>query len=263
MNILLIKTKNFLKDQKGLALLFVVLSFMAVGFIAFGAATLSLKLQKIENQRSTVKRMNTIQEALENYYVGHRELPLEISAGPYNNLVPVQDLNLEQKYRMDANGRYFYYDVNINTDINDVTVDTNKVAGVLISGGPNQVVDSNTNSPTFPDLEGWEDDIALPINLQSQAIEIATETVHILAKKACAYSCSAAEDSWPITLTNNISLFYNNFSLGDAYKTDPWGQSYQWYSPTVIMYSAGPDAATSTTDDDISAPAQGLLPCCQ
>lgn len=221
------KIHRILTNQKGLSLFLVVLIFVTIGLIAFGAATLSIRLQKTGKETATIKRMHVIRDALKRYYRGHQDLPAAAS-------VPVGDLNLEQKYRLDAWGQELHYNMvtkdwggATRTNIVGLSVDDNDVAGVIISSGPNQ-----TRQTTGPPYTTTDDDIVVPVNLSAEAQEIAREELQILAKKVWVYKYCKRN---PTPILNDI---ISDYSLPDRLRHDPWGNEYEQAS-SGIFYSGG------------------------
>ncbi|MFH0813615.1 MAG: type II secretion system protein, partial [Pseudomonadota bacterium] len=262
------KTQKFLEMEKGFTLIGVVLLLLAIGIIAVIAGVLGVKLQFIAKERNTVNRMIVIRDASKDYYRGHRNLP-----DPAGTNVPVQDLDVEQKYRVDAWGQYFYYNritktvdgispatITITaTNIIGLSVNGKQVAGVIISGGANQTIEPSTISGTTFTKTG--DDIVVPINVQAEAIEIANNELHIMAKKACAYRCGHPD--WPDFIYNEVDVgkaIIQTFSLGNVFVYDPWLTPYLWEKPNIRVRTYGPDL-TALSPDDLYVIAGGL-PCC-
>lgn len=252
-------------NQRGITLIAVVMAVLAIGVIAYFAGALAVKMQQIAQERNTVNRMKVIEVALRKYYLGHRDLPAPSPTFQYGGQdqgAPVTDLSLEQKYASDSWGQRFYYNrvtvnvttpVTINgiTDILGLTVDGKTVAGVILSGGPNQQIEPGTISGTTYTTTG--DDIVVPIHVQAEAIEIANNELCELAKKACAYkraSYSPNCSGWPPDDVAGIDSIRTTYSVRDLYALDPWLTPYEFQdcstaSPRVI--SAGPDRILGTT----------------
>ncbi|MFH0813023.1 MAG: hypothetical protein V2A69_09320 [Pseudomonadota bacterium] len=260
------KTRKILDRENGFTLIGIALLVLAIGIIAVIAGVLGVKLQSIARERDTVKRMTVIRNALKDYYRGHQDLPAPVGTGA--DEVPVQDLNLEQKYRVDTWGQYFFYRRDTHpsyptrTDIVGLNVNGNNVASIVISFGPDQTQDTlpqNGNEFTTTD-----DDIVTLINVQSEAIEIANNELHELAKKACAYGCALG---WPPPPPPEpeVLKINNYFLLNNRYLRDPWLSDYQWHSVNPPgIYSLGPDrtdAVPPDSSDNIYAKVGGL-PCC-
>ena len=174
--------------NSGFSLLELLLALGIMGVIAVFALSITHSSRNLTNITETRNRMREIQRAAMDYYRGHRNLPTPSGA----NEVPVaaSALNLEQKHRLDAWGRYFHYDRALDavytsrTDITGITVDGKAVAGVIISSGSDQTLETvNTGSP----YSTVGDDIVLPISLNEQAFAISIDDLQILQGKVQAF----------------------------------------------------------------------------
>ncbi len=156
-------------------------------------------------------------------------VPTNASSVHGNVPVGVSYLDLEQKYRLDAWGQYFrfvmslspqiifnggaapegflfppatgaYHDDSTNissTNIIGIEYETSsgvggrRVAGLIISGGPNQIIDSIPSStPTSGDPVTYTlvgDDIIVPIDVTQVAVQIAIEELELLQSKVKAF----------------------------------------------------------------------------
>jgi hypothetical protein len=223
------------KNQSGIAMLGIVLVIVIILIALVSAVSLGPKLQNIANERKTSKGANVIVDAMRQYYLARGELP---GSSP----VPVGDLSLEQKYRYDAWGKEWeYYKA---PTITGMTVDGQQVAGVLISGGPDQVRGTNVDDTVTP----WvlttsglaaDDDIVIPINVQAEAIQIARDEMEVLRHKVWINACTAPGTPMPAI---------NHFGLGSTYQNDPWSNPYILISSTGVR-STGPDGIQDTSDD--------------
>ncbi|MBN2807963.1 MAG: hypothetical protein JXR80_00525, partial [Deltaproteobacteria bacterium] len=133
---------------------------------------------------------------------------------------------------------------------------------VLVSGGPGQEIETVTwpgSGTTYTDAAN--DDIVLPVTLQAEAIELATTTLHSLARKVCSYIWNNDNGSGTWYIDDHMTPlddFLHEFDLDvDFYKIDPWGNNYQWLgsssSPSNSFRSSGPDGTSSTADDIVVA----------
>lgn len=262
------------RHNHGFSLLELLLALGILGIIAVFAVSLSHSSKNLARINETKNRMKEIKRAALDYYRGHRDLPEAAGA----NEVPVATsaLNLEQKHRLDSWGRYFYY-AKVNhatyparTDITGVTVNNMAAAGVLISSGPDQTLESaNASSPYG--VAG--DDIVLPISVNEQALAIGMQDLQILQSKAQAFEkmfagidnnaaggidedgCVQAIGCVQAVLTNDpncgaatldvitssytfcsytvgspVELVVRFYQLGDATLLDPWLNPYLWGS---------------------------------
>ncbi|CAN2039154.1 conserved hypothetical protein [Candidatus Magnetomoraceae bacterium gMMP-15] len=179
-------------NKKAFTLLEILLAVSILGVIAFFAIGISQSVQNMGKLNETKSRMEQIAAKAKEYYRGHEDLPA--SPGTPANSVPVgaSDLNMEQKFRLDAWGRYFEYhfktknDIDGNTilDILGLNVNGHFVAGALISYGPDQILDPNTISgASNENINSNSDDIVIPIDVSLQAVEIALKELKVLATK--------------------------------------------------------------------------------
>ena len=204
--------RKLIAQEKGVTLIAVVLLVLSIGIIAFIGGALAVKLQEINKERNTVKRMAVIKAALKKYYRGHQELPAPSNVLKVNGDdrgVPVADLNLEQRFSIDDSGQFFYYnrvlaaaftldeiDFPEMTDIDGLRYRTSpsdpwrNIAGIVISNGPNQQLDTDINGNDYTSKPAGvvDDDIVVPINLMEEAREIAQEELQVLLKKVNAFN---------------------------------------------------------------------------
>jgi len=283
--------QKILKKQEGFSLILLIVFFSVIGVIAVTAVNLNLKIQKISQGSKTVNRVNVVRDALVEHYKGHQELPVDAAD---RNKIPVGALGLEQKYRLDAWGQYYYYHRiqerkesdslavppeppgELATHIRGLTVDLTgqKAAGIIVSAGPNQVFDSfdPTSPPVkYPDTDnGYSekgDDIYVPVNVQAEAINIAYSTLHSLARKVCAYIYAPGninhlrgmEFSIPPDRTPGgaVKHFSSWFALGDTYRHDPWLNFYLFDKNEVEFrsyFSSAGPDGTPGNADDLIVP---------
>ena len=256
----------------GFSLLELMLALGILGIIAVFAVSISHSARNLAKINETRNRMGEIKRAALAYYQGHRDLPAP--AGTNEVPVVVSGLNLEQKYRLDAWGRYLHYERALHpvfisrTDITGMTVDNRKVAGVIISGGPDQTIEAaNTASP----YATAGDDMVLPISVNEQALAIAMSDLEVLQNKVQALdkmfagidnnagggvdesgcvqvigcpqsgstndpNCSAATldaitpsySFCGITVDTPAELIAAFYDLGDIILLDPWLNEYVW-----------------------------------
>lgn len=218
-------------SQRGAATLMIVLIAVIVATMAVAALAIAPQLKRITEERQTVKRANTIVEAVRAYYMARHELPAPGS-------VPVTALGLSQEYKFDTWGQeWCYYRAAGIAGLEIVTdgaINGHSVAGVLLSKGPNQTFASRLNDAASamtgcpPDdgsttkLTVLGDDIVFPLNVQSEAIQIAHDELKRLARAQCAFRI--AVDYWE----TNIANLVNWAGLREMYAYDPWGVLYQW-----------------------------------
>ena len=255
------KNHHILANQKGFSLITIVLLFTILAVMTAGGISLSLKLQAAGKNSKTVDKMTVINDALQKYYRGHQEdfplLPTPIPTthvlpSDSNNRIPVDALKLEQHFRYDAWGQFYYYDPGVVTDITDIEVDGKDVGAVIISFGPDQILEPGVTSPSYTTPQG--DDILGPVNLREQAIEITLIEMRVIQKKLRAFTlrlCSTASTLSTSTAENWVlpcyDYFFTLYGLGDEFKQDAWLTVYD--ISTAGIRSAGPDRENYTSDD--------------
>jgi len=176
--------------NKGFALLELLLALGILGIIAAFAISISYSSRNIVKTNDTKKKMQKIARAAEEYYKGHGDLPAPAGTGTNEIPVGTSELNLEQTFRLDGWGSYFHYDraldstLTSRTDIAGITVNGKDVAGVIVSGGPDQAIDpGNLSSP----YATTGDDLVLGINVAEQALAITLSDLQVLHNKAQAF----------------------------------------------------------------------------
>lgn len=264
------KQNKRLADNRGFALLlvFIIMSAVTIGLVMLTKN--AFKGERSGKNVVTVDRMNTVVKALGQYYLSHRELP--VTDADYR--VPVALLSLPTKYRFDGWGKFLHY--NYASGLRGISVDGKLMAAALVSGGSNQGIEAATrpgNGIIYFDVAN--DDIVMPVTLQSEAIELATKTLHSLARKTCSYVCVNGEsflDDDDLDATDAMGVLDGDgftgglpqigllleFSLNSEFYTfDPWGNSYQWLGesslPANSFRSLGPDGVISVDDIIVGA----------
>jgi prepilin-type N-terminal cleavage/methylation domain-containing protein len=164
------------KNQKGFSLIELLLALAILGVVAYFIVTLTNSVRHGGKVGDTKQRMEIISAKMKEYYRHQGELP-EPPTG--TNEVPVDDLNLEAKFRFDGWGQLINYFKGVSID--DVTVDgVDDMAGYLISSGGDQtgIPTSLTNSISTSD-----DNIVIAINVNREAMEVALDEVRELQRR--------------------------------------------------------------------------------
>ena len=252
------KHRKGLPGNRGFALLivFMIMSAVTIGLVMLTSN--AFKGERTSKNVVTIDRMNTVAEALKKYYLGHHELPDPQDTNP-KETVPVAELSLSTKYRFDGWGKFLSYNYDYNSDfkLRDLgEKDDNFFAAIIISCGPDQTIQTTTSEDSDGRLiyEKKDDDILVSVNLQSEAIGIATNTLHVLARKTCSYIFSHDNvTGWDIDdHMDPLDAFLLEFDLSPVFhKIDPWENNYQWLSGSSSFISYGPDGTSDTADDII------------
>ena len=79
------------------------------------------------------------------------------------------------------------YHTDANTDIDGLIVNGKNVAGVIISGGPDQNIDTVAGGTGSNEFDTTNDDIVVPINVSQEAVEVALEDLKVLQAKVKAF----------------------------------------------------------------------------
>ena len=187
-----------LKNDRGLALVFMILLFVTAATASVMFISLGIKIKGIQREGTTQQRLVEIRTALQNYYLIHYTLPEPSLTNPPNS-VPTDLLNLPQKYRFDSNGQMIHYDrlpssghmITVrNVNVHGTNA-VNLVAAVLVAPGPDKNIDPNNQAAPYDDPANPEnDDIVLAVSLEVEALKIASHTVALLQQTAKAYDAN-------------------------------------------------------------------------
>lgn len=249
-----------LNNNRGLALIFMVLLFAAAATASVMFISLGIKVKGIQKQGTTQKRLSEIRTALQNYYLINYDLPDPSLTNPANS-VPTVLLNLPQKYRFDSNGQMIHYGrLPANghmTTVRNIQVHglnpENEVAAVLVAPGPDKSIDPNNLASPYDDpANPANDDIVLAVSLEAEALKVANHTVAVLQQAAKAY------DSIFYGINNDLDTLYYPPETIWVDITPPT-PVMQWVPPWIPTgawhpnYSGGtfttynPDGTTTTT----------------
>lgn len=225
-----------LKNNRGLALIFMVLLFTAAATAVVSFIALGVKIKGIHKEGTTQQRLVEIRTALQNYYLIRYDLPDPSLTTPPNS-VPTDLLNLPQRYRFDSNGQLIHYD-RLPANGHMVTVRNVlvhggasgktqvSVAAVLVAAGSDKSIDpSNRISPYGTSVT---DDLVLEVSLEAESLKVANHTVSILQQTAKAYDSifngkNDDLDTWyypPRTIWVDLTA-PTRVQVWEAYEFDP------------------------------------------
>lgn len=198
--------KEASRNTRGFTLLEILLVIGIMGVIAIFTIGISHSIRSMTKTNDTKGRIEQIAAKAREFYRAHESLPAPGTTTPGNSVpVGASDLNMEQKFRLDAWGQYLFYnrvpnaaitiDGNISigagtaTYIRGVQVNGRRIAGVIISYGPNQAANYTTSgtNPIIYTLSTGSDDIIVPIDVSQEAVEISTEELKMLQNKVKAF----------------------------------------------------------------------------
>ena len=267
---------RYCANEKGFGLFAVLLVFFGLAAGVAGAGFLLSKKMVLFNEHQAIGRMEIIRDATKNYFLNHEVLP-GVPDAAISVPVEASELNLDQKHRLDPWGRKLeYYTA---TSIEGVMIEGRPTAGYILSPGINQKYESSlTGNPPLVTLNRGGDDIAVVINVRSEATCIATRELKELQDKVLSHCFSRIStdegntnenfdiaDEAPAVLTGAVGFLRFVGLSEDRYGIDPWGREYLWgclegsgCAADVVttdpryhrFFSRGPDGI-SLTDDDI------------
>ncbi|MBW2369617.1 MAG: type II secretion system protein [Deltaproteobacteria bacterium] len=158
---------------------FTLLELLAVAMILSVLTVISLNLYNAAQARNrnteTRNRLALIEATIKQYYRAHEKLPAPPFIG--SSEVPVEALDLVQKYRLDASGHFLTYNPGNVNNIRDILNPADGIlyAAVVESGGADQ------NPLTDPDNQSTY------IDLTAEAKDICRKKLMILQEKVAAY----------------------------------------------------------------------------
>ncbi|RZB36039.1 MAG: hypothetical protein SRB2_02544 [Desulfobacteraceae bacterium Eth-SRB2] len=180
--------------QKGFTLIELLAVVIILSVVTYISITLFNSVKARDQLRETRQRIDLIAAKIKQYYQTHQQLPKPIPEDGTG--VPVEALDMEQKYRLDAWGQYLEYHRATHTgqDTDDLVgyeVDGHEPAAVvLISLGPNQTRDYESNETVYPQefTTGTEsDDLLIATDVTADAIRITEHKLKVLQEKVAAY----------------------------------------------------------------------------
>ncbi len=163
-------------SQKGFTLIELLGVAMIFGVLTFISLNLYHSFKARSQMSETQERLKLITAKLKQYYQTHERLPM--AAGQDRDQVPVEPdaLDMEQKYRLDAWGRYFRYrhDPDDLLNIRYLQSEGRFLAARILSDGPDQ-------KPDTPD------DVSADVDLSAEAKQITRNRLKLLQEKVAAY----------------------------------------------------------------------------
>jgi len=289
-------TKN-LKSNIGFSLLEIVIAITILGIVTGFAISISHSIGNMGKTTETKNRMHLVTQEIKDYYKGHGAIPVSGTA----NRVPIDSiaLNMEQKNRLDAWGKYLHYYP--GGSISSVVVNSgNSVAGYIISNGPNQTLETDiTSDPDNIIVSG--DDLISPVNVTSEAVEITINELKVLQGKVNAYdalfegidndgdgapdedgcvkdsgsatcpptgindpNCGTATldnlSNYTCPYSDVIFLITDLYSLSSSYEKDPWSNFYVWGEASLTTVNPRYHKFYSTGPDAIPGTADDIIP---
>ncbi len=164
-------------SRKGFTLIELVAVVMVLSVVTYLSINLFNSVKSRDQLRETRERMDLITAKTKQFYHTHERLPAP--AGADSNQVPVgpDALDMEQKYRLDAWGRYLVYDPGApDATGNYVNIqDVGGKAAEIVSGGPDQVFATP------------EDNLGAAVDVTAEAVLIARRKLKVLQEKVAAY----------------------------------------------------------------------------
>lgn len=166
----------------------VIFLMALVSISAVAVLTFSAKLRAVKKDRITLERMETVREALQQYYLSNHDLPAPAETSPPNT-IPAKALNLSQEFRFNAAGRFIHYNRFPDTgpvDILGIEFRENPVAAVLVAPGPDGKLVLPGPGESYG-ADSASDNVFVAVSLNAEAVKIATRAVGILQAAAKAY----------------------------------------------------------------------------
>lgn len=231
--------------SKGFSLLEIMLTLGIIAIIAALTIPIANSIKGMTQLSETKNRMQKIITKAKEYYRGQETLPTPTGINLDEVPTGISNFNLEEKYRFDAWGQPFFYRWDDNPSgyvpvgITELTVDGKAVAGLLISGGPNQKIDVDTSTTTFASTA---DDIVMAINVDQEAREIALQELKVLQSKVWAFDAVFEG-------VNNDGLTTNPDEQNCVKAEEPLPPPSCQYTDLTTGLSNDPNCGTATLDE--------------
>ncbi len=264
---------NIIQNNKGFSLIIIVVVFVSTIILVIGGSRMTVKMKQISDKRNTLNRMKAIIQSSKDYYKSNHDLFLSNSEESSSSDIQVPGSNyirygrvpitlgLDQKYQVDKFGKFLEYhlvergtDENDFTDIDGITVDGVQAAGVIISYGSNQIRDCTIPDNSANSYLSGGDDILVPINVMKEARQIALEEMKVIRKKLWIFAITHPAG------TSVPASFYDDYGLGQAYKTDPWGEQYILGTDFIKTANGEMSLSLLTVNDDYGTDRIGREP---
>lgn len=206
----LIKRPGASSLSPGFTLLEITLAMAILSVVAFYSLDMYQGLSSQKKQVDDRSKMKEIALACNAYYSGHETLPPGRLMGSYFNVLPVADLGLAQRFRLDTHGYPYVY--LFSGTASGFQVDGRSAAGVIISFGENQRQDYTVAGTNYTTLG---DDILVPVEVSVEAVSIALTELEALGKRVEGYNREFAG------IQNDGANYYGDTAAGAPPIVDP------------------------------------------
>lgn len=228
-------------NQTGFTLIELLAVVIILSVLTYISVSLFNSVKAGDQLRETRQRMDLLTAKIKQYYLTHQQLPKPIPEDGTG--VPVEALDMEQKFRLDGWGSYFEYHraTQPGQDADNIVgynVDGRRAAAALISLGPNQTQNYEFNETVDPQsfiTQG--DDLIAAADVTAEAILITKDKLKKLQEKVAAYDALFAG------IDNNGDGTVDN--TGDV------GEDAE----TIVLYPYNTCPPTHSFDND---PSEGL-----
>lgn len=216
-------------NQTGFTLIELLAVVIILSVLTYISVSLFNSVKAGDQLRETRQRMDLLTAKIKQYYLTHQQLPKPIPEDGTG--VPVEALDMEQKFRLDGWGQYLIYnpgDPNANGQYTNITnTDLEGKAALIESHGPDQKLDAPND----------KDNIKVFVDVTAEAILITRQKLKVLQEKVAAYDALFAG--------------IDNDGDGTVDNTDDVGK----HAETTVFY---PDNTCPPTHSFTNDPSEGL-----